>query len=91
MTTITFELPEELAEERGGTASGGQRGRGDDSGDPSSACSKELLEAASKLAAAELPPLTLAEIQEEVDAVRSEKRRRATRARHRLRHATVDR
>ena len=37
---------------------------------------KELLEAADKLAAAKFPPMTMAEIQEEVDAVRSERRRR---------------
>ena len=81
MTTITIELPEELAEEarRHGLLAasaveamirGTLRRR----------AARELLEAAGKLAAAELPPLTLAEIQEEVDAVRSQRRRRAARA-----------
>lgn len=37
----------------------------------------ELLEAADQLAAAEFPSLTMAEIQEEVKAVRRERRRRA--------------
>ena len=79
MTTITIELPDELAEEAKSqglfTASAVEamiretlRRR----------ATKELLEAADKLAAAELPPLTLAEIQEEVNAVRAERRRRET-------------
>jgi len=38
---------------------------------------RELLDAAKELAAAEFPPMTLAEIQREVDAVRAERRRRA--------------
>ena len=80
-TTITIELPEELAEEarRHGLLAASAveamiretlRRR----------AARELLEAAGELAAAELPPLTLAEIQEEVDAVRSQRRRRAARA-----------
>ena len=39
---------------------------------------KELLEAADKLAAAEFFSLTLAEIEDEVNAVRGERRRRET-------------
>ena len=39
---------------------------------------RELLEAADKLAAAKFPRMTMAEIQEEVDAVRAERRRRGT-------------
>ena len=81
MTTITIELPDELADEarNHGLLTAGAvedmiretlRRR----------AARELLEAAGKLAAADLPPLTLAEIQEEVDAVRSERRRRAARA-----------
>ena len=38
---------------------------------------KELLETADKLVAAKFPPMTMTEIQEEVDAVRSERRRRS--------------
>ena len=81
MTMITIELPEEVAEEA--------RRHGLPAASAVEAMIREtlrrraarkLLEAAGKLAADELPPLTLAEIQEEVDAVRSEKRRRATRA-----------
>lgn len=79
MTTITIELPDELAEEARShglfTASAVEamiretlRRR----------AAKELLEAADKLTAAEFPPLTLAEIQEEVNAVRAERRRRGT-------------
>lgn len=79
MTTITIELPDELAEEA--------RSKGLFAADAVEAmiretlrrrAAKELLEAADKLAAAELPPLTLAEIQEEVNAVRAERRRRET-------------
>ncbi len=81
MTTITIELPEDLAEEarRHGLLAASAveamiretlRRR----------AARELLEAAGELAAAELPPLTLAEIQEEVDAVRSRRRQRAARA-----------
>lgn len=78
MTTITIELPDELAQE---AKSHGlfqaaavelmiretlRRRAG-----------RELLEAADTLAAAKFPPMTMAEIQEEVDAVRSERRRRS--------------
>ncbi len=38
---------------------------------------KELLDAAKELAAAELPPTTMEEVQREVDAVRAERRWRA--------------
>ena len=79
MTAIIIELPDDLVEEarsHGLLAAGAvevmiretlRRRAG-----------KELLEAADKLAAAEFPPMTMAEIQEEVDAVRSERRRRET-------------
>ena len=39
---------------------------------------KELLDAADQLAAAEFPRMTMAEIQEEVNAVRLERRQRAS-------------
>ena len=79
MTTITIELPDELAEEarnHGLLASSAVevlirealRRR----------AARELLEAADKLATAKLPRMTMAEIQEEVNAVRSERRQRAT-------------
>lgn len=79
MTTITIKLPDELAEEArrqgllGPTAVESMiretlRRR----------AGRELLEAADKLAAARFPRMTMAEIQEEVDAVRAERRRRGT-------------
>ena len=79
MTTITVELPDDLAEEA--------RSHGLLAASAVEAmirealrrrAGKELLEAAGKLAAAKFPPMTMAEIQEEVDAVRSERRRRET-------------
>ena len=79
MTTLTIELPDELAEEA--------RNKGLLAPDAIEAmiretlrrrAAKELLEAADTLAAAEFSPLTLAEIQEEVNAVRAERRRRET-------------
>ena len=78
MTTITIELPEELAEEA--------RSHGLLAAHAVEAmirdvlrrrAGRELLDAAKELAAAELPPMTMAEIQREVDAVRAERRRRA--------------
>ena len=77
MTTITVELPDDLAEEaqRQGLLESAaveamiretlRRRAG-----------KELLEAADKLATAKCLPMTMAEIQEEVDAVRSDRRGR---------------
>lgn len=79
MTTITIELPDELAEEarsQGLLAAGAVEAMIRETLRRRAA--KELLEAADKLAAAEFPPLTLAEIQEEVNAVRAERRRRET-------------
>ena len=78
MTTITIELPEELAEEA--------RSQGLLAADAVETmirdalrrrAGRELLDAANELAAAELPPMTMEEIQREVDAVRAERRRRA--------------
>ena len=78
MTTITIELPQELAEEA--------RSRGLLAADAVEAmirdalrrrAGRELLDAANELAAAELSPMTMAEIQREVDAVRAERRRRS--------------
>ena len=79
MTTLTIEFPDELAEEsrtKGLLAPGAieamirdalrRRAAGD------------LFETADKLAAAEFPPMTLGEIQEEVNAVRLERRQRAS-------------
>ena len=77
MTTIAIDLPDELAEEARSHGllesaaveamiRGALRQR----------AGRELLEAADKLAAAKFPPMTMAEIQAEVDAVRSERRRR---------------
>ena len=81
MTTITIELPEGLAEEA--SSQGLLAGRVVEAMIRDALrrrAAQELLEAADQLAAAELPPLTLAEIQEEVDAVRSQRRRHAARA-----------
>jgi post-segregation antitoxin (ccd killing protein) len=78
MTTLTIELPDELAVE--------VRNRGLLVPDAVEAmirerlrasAATELLEAAEQLAAAEFSSLTMAEIQEEVKAVRRERRRRA--------------
>ena len=77
MTTITIELPEELAQEA--------RTHGLLRADAVEAmirdalrrqAGRELLDAAKKLAAADFPPMTLSEIQREVDAVRAERRGR---------------
>lgn len=79
MTKLTIELPDELAEEarsQGLLAAGAVEAMIRETLRRRAA--KELLEAADKLAAAEFPPLTLAEIQEEVNAVRAERRRRET-------------
>ena len=75
MTTITIDLPDGLADEarRRGLLEAGVveamiretlRRRG----------ARELLEAADELAAAKFPRMTMAEIQEEVNAVRSARR-----------------
>ena len=78
MTTLTIELPDELAAEA--------RNRGLLVRDAVEAtirerlrasAATELLEAADQLAAAEFPSLTMEEIQEEVKAVRRDRRRRA--------------
>ena len=78
MTTLTIELPDELAEEA--------RRHGLFAADAVEAmirdtlrrrAGRELLDAANELAAAEFPPMTMAEIQREVNAVRAERRRRA--------------
>ena len=78
MTTLTIELPDELVEEaraRGLLAPGAIEAMIRDALRRGAA--GELFTAADKLAAAESPPMTLAEIQEEVNAVRSERRQRA--------------
>ncbi len=78
MTTITIELPEELAEE---ARSQGLLGAGALETLIRDAlrrqAGRELLDAACGLAAAEVAPMTMAEIQKEVDAVRAERRGRA--------------
>ena len=78
MTTITIELPEELAEEarsQGLLAARAVEAMIRDA--LRRRAGRELLDAAKELAAAELPSMTMAEIQREVDAVRAERRRRA--------------
>lgn len=78
MTTLTIELPESLAREA------------EDAGllDPEAIASMlrehlrrraadGLFDAADKLAAAEFPPLTMEEIQQEVKAVRAQRQERA--------------
>ena len=79
MTTITIELPDELAEE---ARSQGMLGPAAVEAMIREAlrrrAGRELLEAADKLAAAKFPRMTMAEIQKEVDAVRAERRRRGT-------------
>lgn len=79
MTTLTIELPDELAGEarnQGLLTAGAVEAMIRETLRRRAA--KELLEVADKLAAAEFPPLTLAEIQEEVDVIRAERRRRET-------------
>ncbi|MCY4601072.1 MAG: hypothetical protein OXF27_14275 [Acidobacteria bacterium] len=79
MTTITIELPDKLAEEaksHGLLAAGAVEAMIRESLRRRAA--KELLDTADELAAAELPRMTMAEIQEEVNAVRLERHRRAT-------------
>ena len=74
--TITIELPDELAEEarsHGLLAAGAVEAMIREA--LRRRAGKELLEASDKLAAAKFPPMTMVEIQEEVDAVRSERRR----------------
>ena len=81
MTTLTIDLPDELAEEaksNGLLAPSAIEAMIRDTLRRRAA--GELLEAADKLAAAEFPPMTLEEIQEEVNAVRLERRQRASRA-----------
>ncbi len=79
MTTITIELPDELAEEarsHGLLAAGAVEAMIRET--LRRRAGTELLEVADKLAAAEFPRMTMAEIQEEVNVVRSERRRRET-------------
>ena len=78
MTTITIELPEELVEEA--KSQGLLAARAVEAMIRDALCrraGRELLDAANELAAAELPLMTMAEIQREVDAVRADRRRRA--------------
>lgn len=78
MTTITIELLEELAEEarsRGPLAARAVEAMIRDA--LRRRAGRELLDAAHDSAAAEFPPMTMAEIQREVDTVRAERRRRA--------------
>lgn len=78
MTTITIELPDELAEEA--KDQGLLAGRAVEAMIRDALrrrAGRELLAAANELAAARFPPMTMAEIQREVDAVRAERRRRA--------------
>ena len=75
MTTITIELPEELVEEarsHGLLASGAVEAMIRETLRRRAA--RELLEAAGKLAATKFPRMTMEEIQEEVNAVRSARR-----------------
>lgn len=79
MKTITIELPDNLAEEamsHGLLAAGAVEAMIRESLRRRAA--KELLDAADQLAAAEFPRMTMAEIQEEVNAVRLERRQRVT-------------
>ena len=76
MTTITIELPEELAEEAARHGLLAPRAVEAMIRDAlRRRAGRELLDAANELTAAELPPMTMAEIQREVDAVRAERRR----------------
>ena len=79
MTTLIIELPDELAEEartKGLLAPSAIEAMIRDA--LRRGAVGDLLEAADRLAAAEFPPMTLAEIQEEVNAVRLERRQRAS-------------
>ena len=79
MTTLTIELPDELAEEartKGLFAPGAIEAMIRDALRRSAA--EDLFEAADRLTAAKFPPMTLEEIQEEVNAVRLERRQRAS-------------
>ena len=80
MTTFTIELPDELAEEartKGLLAPAAIEAMIRDALRRSAP--RDLFEAADKLAAAEFPPMTLEEIQEEVNAARLERRHPASR------------
>ena len=82
MKKLTVELPDDLAEEagsRGLLAPGAIEAMIRDTLRRSAV--GDLFDAADKLAAAEFPPLTMTEIQYEVNAVRGERRRRAVAAR----------
>ena len=77
MTKITIELPDELAEEA--SSRGLLAGRALEAMIRDALrrqAGRELLDAAKKLAAVDFPPMTLSEIQREVDAVRAERRGR---------------
>ena len=79
MRTITVELPDDLAEEarsHGLLAAGAVEAMVREA--LRRRAGKELLEAADKLDTAKSAPMTMTEIQEEVDAVRLERRRRGT-------------
>ena len=79
MTTLTIELPDDLADEartRGLLAPSAIEAMIRDA--LRRGAVGDLFEVADKLTAAEFPPMTLAEIQEEVNAVRLERRRRAS-------------
>ena len=79
MKTVTIELPDKLAEEvmrHGLLAAGAVEAMIRESLRRRAA--KELLDAAEQLAAAEFPRMTMAEIQEAVNAVRLERRQRVT-------------
>lgn len=79
MTTLTIDLPDELAEEtrtKGLLAPRAIEALIRDALRRSAA--GELFEAADKLAAAEFPPMTLEKMQEEVNAVRLARRESAS-------------
>ena len=79
MKTITIELPDKLAEEamsHGLLAAEAVEAMIRESLRRRAA--KELVHAADQLAAAQFPRMTMAEVQEEVNAVRLERRQRAT-------------
>ncbi len=81
MTTLTIELPDELAEEartNGLLASSAIEALIRAALHRSAV--RDLLEVADNLAAARFPPMTLAEIQEEVSAARLPRRQRPFRA-----------
>ena len=79
MTTLVIELPDELAEEASSkgllTPSAIEAMIRDTLRRDAVA---ELFKAMDKLAASNFPPMTLTEIQKEVDAIRREKGRRAS-------------